>query len=243
MSQLALSWQKSLNVIGSGSSVDNEVSGSRMARHRTRWCMKGKVEALIGPNLLAVLDVPIKRMSGCWMGYFYASTPVTTQAGNTFPVVCVSLSICELHLDFIQICLYVYVMLSVNRLVVYVLYVPTVSPALLSGLIGRSLGSLWILRSINLSVLWPRSLWSSYHISHRWILIGRFVQSSSQQFAETKKNRTLCSAVLVFFLFLTSSHASSTLLSVSPGQSQWKKASESHSEGLPTRDHPLRQCL
>lgn len=73
MAQPALSWWKRLTVIGSGSSVDNEVSGGRTVRHRTRRCMKGKSEALIVPNLLAALGVPVKRMLACWMGYFYAS--------------------------------------------------------------------------------------------------------------------------------------------------------------------------
>ena len=64
MAQPALSWWKRLNVIGSGSSVDNEVSGGRVVGLGTRLCTERKAEALIGPNLLAALGVPLERMLG-----------------------------------------------------------------------------------------------------------------------------------------------------------------------------------
>lgn len=77
------------------------------------------------------------------MGYFYAPSDYLGWRHYVFRL---SVSICPsvsrtmtvFSGDFIQICLCV--MLSVNRRVVYVLYVPTVNQALLSG----DLRSLWI---------------------------------------------------------------------------------------------------
>lgn len=91
MAQPALSRRKRLNVIGSGSSVDNEVSGGRTVRHRTRGCMKGKSEALIEPNLLAALGVPVKGMLACWMGYFYASALSIAVGSNVAFLGCTSI--------------------------------------------------------------------------------------------------------------------------------------------------------